>query len=590
MVGALLLTQGQAYDNRYLLNLLLDHDFGLYENLSPNSLMMAPHAMKASTTHDPDTPRLHEAMRGEHRDEFLAAMGKEIAELESHGTWTIVRKESMPAGANLLPSTWALKIKRYPDGNKRKSKARFCVRGDKQIAGVDYFESYAPVASWSTIRMVMNLAVQRGWATRQVDFSNAFVQAELKEEVYVELPEMFRDEHNHGSKDGVVLKLNKSLYGLVQAPLSWYNHLQKGLKELDFEVSKLDSGMYYGRGMILITYVDDTLFFGPDLKEIEKVITELEGLGYGLTREEGDETTAFAFLGVSILLDPVTKKLKMTQKGLIKKVLAATGMSNCNTRGSPALSSPLGTDADGSRRKESWNYASAVGMLMYLSSNAYPEIQFSVHQCARFTHCPRASHEEAIKHICRYLQGVQDNGLTFQPSNDLQLDCYVDADFAGLWNYESDQDPVCVKSRTGYVMTLGGCPILWNSKLQTEIALSTTESEYISLSQAMRELIPLRRLLFEIATAMKLPEVKGTVIKSTVFEDNNGAITTATAVKMTPRTKHIAVKYHFFKSHVNERTGISLSKINTDLQKADIFTKGLAPRKFMEIRKLLCGW
>jgi hypothetical protein len=546
--------------------------------------------MKASSTHDPDTPRLHEAMRGEHRDDFLAAMGKEISELEAHGTWSIVRKESMPLGSNLLPSTWALKIKRYPDGRMRKNKARFCVRGDKQIAGVDYFESYAPVASWSTVRMVMNLAIQRGWATRQVDFSNAFVQANLKEEVYVELPEMFRDDQNHGSKDGVVLKLNKSLYGLVQAPLSWYNHLQKGLNELDFKVSTLDPGMYYGRGMIIITYVDDTLFFGPDLKAIENVITELEGLGYGLTREEGDENTAFAFLGVSILPDPVTKMLKLTQKGLILKVLAATGMSDCNSRGSPALSTPLGTDADGPRRKDDWHYASAIGMLMYLSSNAHPEIQFAVHQCARFTHCPRASHEEAVKHICRYLQGVKDNGLMFKPSNDLELDCYVDADFAGLWNYESDQDPVCVKSRTGYVMTLGGCPIQWNSKLQTEIALSTTEAEYIALSQAMRELIPLRRLLLEIVTAMKLPGITHSLVKSTVFEDNNGAIATATAVKMTPRTKHIAVKYHFFKSHLDVGTGISLAKINTNLQKADIFTKGLAPQKFAEIRKLLCGW
>ena len=195
-----------------------------------------------------------------------------------------------------------------------------------------------------------------------------------------------------------------------------------------------------------------------------------------------------------------------------------------------------------------------------------------------------------MKHICRYLQGVKDNGLLFQPSNDLQLDCYVDADFAGLWNYESDQDPVCVRSRTGYVMTLGGCPIQWSSKLQTEIALSTTEAEYIALSQAMRELIPLRRLLLEVVTSMKLPGVTDSIIKSTVFEDNNGAISTATAVRMTPRTKHIAVKYHFFKSHINVGTGISLSKIDTNLQKADIFTKGLAPQKFAEIRKLLCGW
>jgi hypothetical protein len=119
--------------------------------------------------------------------------------------------------------------------------------------------------------------------------------------------------------------------------------------------------------MILITYVDDTLFFGPDLAAIEQATTDLEGLGYGLTHEEDDGSTAFAFLGVSILLDPMTKILKMTQKGLIQKVLATTGMTDCNTRGSPALSSPLGTNADGPSRKEPWNYASIVGMMMYLS-------------------------------------------------------------------------------------------------------------------------------------------------------------------------------------------------------------------------------
>jgi hypothetical protein len=107
----------------------------------------------------------------------------------------------------------------------------------------------------------------------------------------------------------------------------------------------------------------------------------------------------------------------------------------------------------------------------------------------------------------------------------------------------------------------------------------------------MREVIPfLQQLLFEIATAMKLPGIKGVVIKSMVFEDNNEVITTPTAVKMTPRTKHIAAKYYFFRSHINERNGISFSKINTNLQKADIFTKGLAPHKFAEFHKLLCGW
>ena len=137
MTAALLLTQGHTYDNRYFLNLLLDHNFGLYENLSADSPMLHPNAKKDSSTVDPDSPCLHEAMHGEHREDFLKAMGKEISKLESHGTWDIVRKTSMHQGTNLLPSTRAFKIKRYPDGGIQKRKARFCVRGNKKIEGVD---------------------------------------------------------------------------------------------------------------------------------------------------------------------------------------------------------------------------------------------------------------------------------------------------------------------------------------------------------------------------------------------------------------------------------------------------------------------
>jgi hypothetical protein len=169
-------------------------------------------------------------------------------------------------------------------------------------------------------------------ATCHADFSNTFVQpSTLAEEVYVELPEIFCDKHNHGSKDGIVLKLHKLLYGHILVPQTWYHHLQKGLNKLDFHVSTLDPGMYHRRVMIIITYVDDILFFIPDLKAIEQVITKLECLGYGLTCKEGDESTAFAFLGISTTPDPVTKLLKLTQKGLIKKVLESTGMSDCRT-------------------------------------------------------------------------------------------------------------------------------------------------------------------------------------------------------------------------------------------------------------------
>jgi hypothetical protein len=527
-------------------------------------------------------------MRGEHRDEYLQAMAAEIQQLEDHQTWTLVNTLSLPKGTNVLPGTWALKAKRFPDGRMRKFKARFCVRGDKQVEGIDYFESYAPVVSWSTVRTLLVMSAQRGWATRQVDFSNAFVQATLNETVYVAMPPMF-DEHGERDK---VLKLNKSLYGLVQAPRCWYKHLQSGLSKLGFTESAIEKGVYYGRGITLVTYVDDVLFFGPDDKIINQTISDLESAGFALTREEVDADNVFSFLGVQIKETTDAngqKHISMLQDGLIDKVLSTVGMLECNPRRSPSLVTPLGTDATGARRKDTWSYPSVIGMLLFLGSNAFPEIQYAVHQCARFSHCPRASHEEAIKHICRYLKHVKGNGLTFTPTKSLDLNCYVDADFAGLYSYENAQDPVCVKSRTGYVMTLGDCPISWSSKLQTEIALSTTEAEYIALSASMRELLPLRRLITEIADHMKLkpPSVE---IKSTVFEDNNGALKTATAARISPRTKHIAVKYHFFRSHVDRNSHIVLTKIDTKIQKADIFTKGFAADRFEFLRKLLCGW
>ena len=150
-------------------------------------------------------------------------------------------------------------------------------------------------------------------------------------------------------------------------------------------------------------------------------------------------------------------------------------MSDCNKKWTPAATLPLGTDANGKRFNATWEYATAIGMLLFLSSNSCPDIQYAVHQCARFTHSPKQSHQQAVLRICRYLKATENQGLSFKPTQELTLDCYADADFAGLYNVENHMDPVCVKSRTGFVLVLGGCPLFWSSKLQTEIALSTTE-------------------------------------------------------------------------------------------------------------------
>ena len=186
--------------------------------------------------------------------------------------------------------------------------------------------------------------------------------------------------------------------------------------------------------------------------------------------------------------------------------------------------------------------------------------------------------------------------LCYVVTNKLNFDLYCDADYAGLWTYEDDQDPVCVCSRTGYVMTLAGCPVHWSSKLQTEIATSTLEAEYIALAQGMREFVALWRFYVEMTLNFGIFDGSDSMIKSKIFEDNNGCIATATAPKLSPRTKHIAVKYHFIRNYFNmdpkrkQNHPFVLEKIASEEQKADLFTKGFNPETFVRLRKLLCGW
>jgi Reverse transcriptase (RNA-dependent DNA polymerase) len=402
--------------------------------------------------------------------------------------------------------------------------------------------------------------------------------------IYVEVPKGY--EFNDGEENETyVLKLERSLYGLVQAPLYWGNHLKDTLEKHGLKQSASDPCMYIGDGVICLTYVDDCLFFGKDAAKIDSKIKSIQDSGLKLTIEDD----IFAFLGVELHRKD-SGEVELRQRGLIDKILLTCGMKDCNTKSTPCNQVPLGSNPDGDPVTGKFDYASAVGMLMYLSSNSRPDIQYAVHQCARFTHFPKKTHEDAILRICRYLQGTKDKGLIFNPTEDLTLDCYVDADFVGLYGVEDDQDPVCVKSRTGYCLTLGGCPLIWVSKLQTEIALSTTEAEYIALSQSLRDVIPMRRLLKEASEGLSLTVKPTAKMYSTVFEDNNGALSIAQSPRMSPRTKHIAIKYHHFRNSIGEDKGIVLEKIDTTKQKADILTKGLPSDTHVSIRKLMMGW
>ena len=264
-------------------------------------------------------------------------------------------------------------------------------------------------------------------------------------------------------------------------------------------------------------------------------------------------------------------------------------MNDCNPNHTPAALAALGSDEDGEPMKESWNYRAIVGMLLYLSTNTRPDITFAVSQVARFSAAPKQSHATAVKTILRYLKATQDKGTIVRPTNHLHLDLYVDADMGGLFKRENDRDPNSVRSRTGYVIKLSGWPLLWKSKLQTHLSQSTLESEYSSLSYALKTLLPLKWLIQEMVKNIGRHSLESTVVRATVFEDNMGAHCLATNQRITNRAKHFLVKWHWFWAKYNEKE-FSIEKCPTDKQQADFFTKSLPRDKFEANRRAVIGW
>ena len=229
-------------------------------------------------------------------------------------------------------------------------------------------------------------------------------------------------------------------------------------------------------------------------------------------------------------------------------------------------------------------------MMSYLATNSRCDIAFAVNQCTRYSINPTVKHATAMKRIGKYLKKTRLKGMTMKPNQDLTLDLDMDADFAGLWSYEDPHDPSSVRSRTGYVIILGGVPIIWKSKLQEQVALSTMEAEYIAASTAMKALVYLRRTHHEICTAINLPYNAESNV-STIFEDNRAALLLATTdpPRLTPRSKSIAVKYHWFREHL-KKGSIVMKSVDSARNRANILTKPLKPDTFRTERFFTMGF
>ena len=534
-----------------------------------------------------DNPSWKQATQGKFADEYWKAMELEIATLEALDAWEVVEYDpsNMP---NVIRSTWAFKCKRYPDGLIKKFKARFCARGDMQLEGVDFFETYAPVVQWTTIRLMFILEVILGLKSKQGDVLAAFLHSNLApgEEVYVEMPLGFNKLSKNGKKQ--VLRLKKTLYGLRQSPRAFWKYMTEKLKQVGLKQSKFDPCLFIGPDVICVVYVDDLIFWSWDLAHVDRVAVELCKLGVALEQEED----AAGFLGVNFVHDKSTGLIEMKQTGLIKRVIEVLGLDDGYAKGkhTPAESKPLVKDEDGEAASCGFSYASVVGMLLYLSGHTRPDISYAVNCCARYMFAPKHSHELALKRIGRYLKNTSERGMVIQPTRELTVDAYPDADFAGMYGHEKPTDPACAKSRTGFVIMFAGVPILWQSKLQSETALSTMEAEVIALAACMRELISIVDMVNDLAQAVGLQS--GEVnMNISVHEDNSGALVLAETLppQFTPRSKYYATKTIWFREEIHKR-GIKLKKIETSEQLGDIFTKGLPRAIFEYLRSKIIGW
>jgi len=457
-----------------------------------------------------------------------------------------------------------------------------------QIEGVDFFETYAPVVQWTTIRLMFILEVLLGLKSKQGDVTCAFLHADVEpgETIYVDLPLGFNVKSKNGKRQ--VLKLNKTLYGLRQSPRAFWKYITEKLEQCGLKQSKFDPCLFVGPNVMCIVYVDDLIFWSRNEAHIDNVAMELCKLGVLLEQE----TDAAGFLGVKLDRDKNTGLMEMTQTGLIDRVIEALGLDDgyARVKHTPAEIKPLVKDADGAPAVEGFSYASVVGMLLYLSGHTRPDIAYAVNCCARYMFCPRHSHELALKRIGRYLKATATRGMVINPTRELSIDAYPDADFAGMYGHENHCDPSCAKSRSGFVIVFAGVPVMWQSKLQTETALSTMEAEIIALAACMRELIPIIDMVKSLAVAVGLPA--GDVnMNVSVHEDNSGALVLAEMLppQFTPRSKYYAIKTIWFREQIQTR-GIRLVKIDTKEQLGDIFTKGLAQLAFEYLRSKLIGW
>ena len=487
--------------------------------------------------------------------DWIQAMQDELNQFERNKVWHL---EPPPEHQKVIGLKWVFRNKLDEYCTIIRNKARLVVKGYNQQEGIDYEETFAPVARLEAIRIIIAIASYMGFKLYQMDVKCAFLNGFLNEDVFVEQPPGFENAKfpNH------VYKLDKALYGLKQAPRAWYERLSKFLLENGLKRGKVDKTLFLkSKGtdfLIVQVYVDD-IIFGATNESLCKEFSDLMSREFEMSMM-GELNF---FLGLQI--KQTEKGTYIHQQKYIKELLKKYGMETSKTNHTPmGTNTRLGEDPHGTSVDQKL-FRGMIGSLLYLTASR-PDIAYSVGVCARFQANPKESHLSAVKRILRYLKGTDDLSLFYPHCDTFELKGFADADYAG--------DLINRKSTSGMVQFLGTCLVSWSSKKQNSVALSTAEAEYVAAAACCSQVLWIKQQLRDFGINYDCV---------TIYCDNTSAICISKDPVHHSRVKHIHIRHHFLKDNV-EKGLIKLEFCQTKNQIADILTKPLNREQYEKMR------
>lgn len=479
------------------------------------------------------------------------AMQEELKAMRRNQVWDLVK---LPIGRKSIGCKWVFKIKCNENAEVVKYKARLVAKGYSQVPGIDYHDTFAPVARLESIRLLIALGVMHGYEIHQLDVVTAFLNGKLEEEVYMRQPPGF-EEGDH------VCKLKRAIYGLKQASRAWYTTIDGNLQTHGFQRCSSDPSLYVLRSSdafaAVALYVDDIVLVGNERHIIARAKGSLQSCF-----EVKDMGEVNYILGIHVKRDKQLGLCHLSQRRYVCMLLDRFGMTDCHPVKMPInTGEKISGDMCPKEEKdkldlERFPYRSLIGSLMYAAVCTRPDISYVVMKLSQYLNDPGMGHWIAAKRVLRYLKGTMDYGPTYSKESK-KLIGFADAD----WGGDLDER----KSTSGYVFMMGGAPISWASRKQESVSLSTTEAEYISVCEAAKEYLWYTNMIQEL----------GTYVQVELLNDNSGCLQLSQNGGFHKRSKHIALRYQFLKDLVRNKQ-VTLRYCNTSVMLADILTKGLS--------------